>query len=148
MLGAKRKTLAGFSSTTAQPHQGFIFQADLVQRAPPGLRQKTVKLVAGKCALLARVDAFGQDPAGGVGSRFKVNLARAWAWRAVLLQQASEGGSMDHGWAPVMGCGEVLSAQLLAWGGTDGTILPVQGVGRGMGRCGILAASAGQVLVM
>ena len=43
-----------------------------MQRAPPGLRQKTVKLVAGKCALLARVDAFGQDPGGGVGSRFKV----------------------------------------------------------------------------
>ena len=76
VLGAKRKALAGFSSTTAQPHQGFIFQADLVQRAPPGLRQKTVKLVAGKCALLARVDAFGQDPAGGVGSRFKVRCCR------------------------------------------------------------------------
>ena len=72
MLGARRKALAGFSSTTAQPHQGFVFQADLVQRAPPALRQKAVKLVAGKCALLARVDAFGQDPAGGVGARFKV----------------------------------------------------------------------------
>ena len=30
VLGAKRKALAGFSSTTAQPHQGFIFQVRMV----------------------------------------------------------------------------------------------------------------------
>ena len=42
-----------------------------MQRAPPALRQKCIKLVAGKCALLARVDAFGHDPTGTNGSKFK-----------------------------------------------------------------------------
>ena len=62
VLGAKRKTLAGFSSTTAQPHQGFIFSCPIMQQTPPSLRIKAARLLGGKCALLARVDAFGQDP--------------------------------------------------------------------------------------
>ncbi len=60
MLGAKRKTLAGFSSTTAQPHQGFIFASDIIQQTPPSLRSKAARLVGAKCTLLARVDAYGQ----------------------------------------------------------------------------------------
>ena len=80
MLGAKRKTLAGFSSTTAQPHQGFIFASDIIQQTPPGLRPKAARLVGAKTTLLARIDAYGQvralrrragtavvRPAGGLG---------------------------------------------------------------------------------
>jgi hypothetical protein len=65
VLGAKRKTLAGFSSTAAQPHQGFIFASDIVQQTPPGLRTKAARLVGAKCTLLARIDAYGQVRAGG-----------------------------------------------------------------------------------
>ena len=60
VLGAKRKNLAGFSSTAAQPHQGFIFASDIVQQTPPSLRNKAARLVGAKCTLLARVDAYGQ----------------------------------------------------------------------------------------
>jgi hypothetical protein len=66
VLGAKRKNLAGFSSTTAQPHQGFISASDIIQQTPPSLRSKAARLVGAKCTLLARIDAYGQvwPPAG------------------------------------------------------------------------------------
>ncbi|CAI8023058.1 U4/U6 small nuclear ribonucleoprotein Prp31 [Geodia barretti] len=35
VLGAQRKTLAGFSSAAILPHTGFIFYSDLVQSTPP-----------------------------------------------------------------------------------------------------------------
>jgi len=66
VLGAKRKHLAGLSSSSANPHQGFVFQSAVVQSTPPPLRTKAARLVAAKCALLARVDAYGQDPSGAV----------------------------------------------------------------------------------
>ena len=68
MLGAKRKTLAGFSTAAAvragDLHAGFVYASELVQQTPPALRQRAVRLVGGKCTLMARVDAFGEDPAG------------------------------------------------------------------------------------
>jgi hypothetical protein len=36
VLGAKRKNLAGYSSSTVQPHQGFIYGCALIQATPPG----------------------------------------------------------------------------------------------------------------
>lgn len=66
VLGAKRKHLAGLSSSSANPHQGFIFTSAVVQNTPPPLRIKAARLAAAKTALLARVDAYGQDPSGAV----------------------------------------------------------------------------------
>ncbi len=62
LLGAKRKSLVGLSTATAQSHQGFVVQCSIIQQTPPALRLKAMRLVASKCALLARVDAYGQDP--------------------------------------------------------------------------------------
>ena len=62
VLGAKRKSLAGMSTATVQSHQGFVVQCPIIQQTPPALRLKAMRLVASKCTLLARVDAFGQDP--------------------------------------------------------------------------------------
>lgn len=76
VLGAKRRTLAGFSSKTAQPHQGFVFQCDLVQQTPPGLRPRAVRLVAAKCTLLARMDAHGSDPSGTLGRTMREEMIR------------------------------------------------------------------------
>eukprot|EP00798_Chlamydomonas_sp_ICE-L_P000438 gene438-1836_t len=76
VLGAKRRTLAGFSSTTSQPHQGFIFQCPIMQQTPPALRSKAARLLGGKCALLARVDAFGQDPSGRAGRDMRDEITR------------------------------------------------------------------------
>jgi U4/U6 small nuclear ribonucleoprotein PRP31 len=72
VLGAKRRHTAGFSSSAAGAHQGFVFGCDVVQGTPPGLRQKAARLVGGKCTLLARVDAYGEDPSGVQGAAMKV----------------------------------------------------------------------------
>ena len=71
MLGAKRKSLAGMSAASVQPHQGFISGCGIVAGTPPALRPRAIRLVAGKCALLARVDAFAQDPSGAAGAAMK-----------------------------------------------------------------------------
>lgn len=67
VLGAKRKHAAGFSSKTVMPHQGYVFESELVQNTPPGLRNKAAKLVGSKCSLLARVDAHGNHKDGSIG---------------------------------------------------------------------------------
>lgn len=76
VLGAKRRHLAGFSAKTAQPHQGFIFGCDLIQSTPPSLRGKAARLVGAKCTLLARMDAYGQDPSGAAGRTMKEEMQR------------------------------------------------------------------------
>ena len=80
MLGAKKRTLAGFSAAAVQPHQGFVSACEVVAHTPPALRPRAVRLVAGKCALLARVDAYAQDPSGSVGASMK---ARAQPWNTL-----------------------------------------------------------------
>jgi U4/U6 small nuclear ribonucleoprotein PRP31 len=67
VLGAQKRTLAGFSSATILPHTGFIFYSDLVQSTPPDVRRKVARVVAAKCTLAARVDSFHESPEGEVG---------------------------------------------------------------------------------
>ena len=81
VLGAKRKTTAGFSNAAAVKagdlHAGFIFQCDVIQRkTPPPLRSKAARLVGGKCTLMARVDAFGQDPTGETGRKMHEEILK------------------------------------------------------------------------
>ena len=42
------------------------------QGTPPAFRKKASRLVGGKCTLLARIDAYGQDPTGSSGASMKV----------------------------------------------------------------------------
>ena len=42
------------------------------QGTPPAYRKKASRLVGGKCTLLARIDAYGQDPTGSSGASMKV----------------------------------------------------------------------------
>lgn len=58
MLGAQKKTLAGFSGAAALPHTGFVYYCELAQRQPADYRRKAARLIAAKCALAARVDSF------------------------------------------------------------------------------------------
>ncbi|KAI8111200.1 hypothetical protein M9434_004773 [Picochlorum sp. BPE23] len=76
VLGAKRKHAAGFSSKTAMPHQGFVYESELVQNTPPGLRNKAAKLVGSKCSLLARVDAHGSNKDGSIGRSTREEIVR------------------------------------------------------------------------
>lgn len=87
VLGAKKKNLAGFSTATLQPHQGFISQCAIIQQTPPSLRVKAARLVAAKCTLLARVDAYGQDPNGAQGTSMREDVIRKiekWQVRGCL----------------------------------------------------------------
>ncbi|CAI7889075.1 unnamed protein product [Closterium sp. NIES-54] len=76
VLGSKRKTLSGFSTATSLPHTGFLFYCEVVQATPPPLRMRSTRLVAGKCALAARVDATHGDLSGGAGRRLRAEMER------------------------------------------------------------------------
>ena len=81
VLGQKRKNAAGFSNAAAVKsgdlHVGHIFQCDIVQRkTPPPLRMRATRLVAGKCTLMARMDAFGQDPSGDTGRAMREEMLK------------------------------------------------------------------------
>lgn len=77
VLGQEKKELSGFSSAAALKHTGIIFYCDLVQNVPPYLRMKACRAVAGKIALMARVDSqpHQSDTEGLVGARFRSELA-------------------------------------------------------------------------
>ncbi|GIL42836.1 hypothetical protein Vafri_695, partial [Volvox africanus] len=76
-LGAKRKALAGFSATTAQPHQGFISSCPILAQTPPSLGSKAARLIAAKGTLLARKDAYGEDPRlGAYGAEMRAEVLR------------------------------------------------------------------------
>ncbi|XP_057244485.1 U4/U6 small nuclear ribonucleoprotein Prp31-like [Malurus melanocephalus] len=76
LLGAQRRTLSGFSSTSVLPHTGFIYHSDIVQSLPPDLRRKAARLVAAKCTLAARVDSFHESQDGKVGYELKEEIER------------------------------------------------------------------------
>uniref|UniRef100_A0A3Q3FSR4 U4/U6 small nuclear ribonucleoprotein Prp31 n=1 Tax=Labrus bergylta TaxID=56723 RepID=A0A3Q3FSR4_9LABR len=76
LLGAQRRTLSGFSSTSLLPHTGFIYHCDVVQSLPPDLRRKAARLVAAKCTLAARVDSFHESSVGKVGYDLKEEIER------------------------------------------------------------------------
>nr|CAG4651828.1 EOG090X06EY [Triops cancriformis] len=76
VLGAQKKALAGFSSVAIQPHTGYVFYSPLVQETPPDLRRKAARLVAAKCALAARVDAFHESTNGQVGQELREEIEK------------------------------------------------------------------------
>ncbi|KAM8794838.1 U4/U6 small nuclear ribonucleoprotein Prp31 [Eudromia elegans] len=76
LLGAQRRSLSGFSSTSVLPHTGYIYHSDIVQSLPPDLRRKAARLVAAKCALAARVDSFHESQDGKVGYELKEEIER------------------------------------------------------------------------
>lgn len=45
LLGAQRRTLSGFSSTSLLPHTGFIYHCDVVQSLPPVSKSMHIKTV-------------------------------------------------------------------------------------------------------
>mmetsp|Transcript_13965 Transcript_13965/g.16868 ORF Transcript_13965/g.16868 Transcript_13965/m.16868 type:complete len:486 (-) Transcript_13965:233-1690(-) len=69
VLGTKRKRLDGYSTSAIAPHVGFLGQSEIVQSTPPSLQPKAIRLLAGKCTLMARVDANGEDHSGDVGTK-------------------------------------------------------------------------------
>jgi U4/U6 small nuclear ribonucleoprotein PRP31 len=58
VMGQEKRHLAGFSQAAALPNTGLLYYCELVQECPPALRRKALKVIAGKVALLARVDSY------------------------------------------------------------------------------------------
>ncbi|KAK6058310.1 snoRNA binding domain protein, partial [Cooperia oncophora] len=76
VLGRQRKSLAGFSSTSALPHAGFVYFHPLVQSMPPDLKAKAAKILAAKCTLAARVDSLHESPNGAIGINLLEQLTK------------------------------------------------------------------------
>ncbi|PIA62021.1 hypothetical protein AQUCO_00200185v1 [Aquilegia coerulea] len=76
LLGAKRKTLAGFSSATSQLHIGFVEQTEIYQSTPPSLRNRACRLLAAKSTLAARVDSVRGDPTGKTGRTLRDEILK------------------------------------------------------------------------
>jgi hypothetical protein len=63
--------------------QGFIYNCPAMQQTPPSLRQRAARLIGAKCALMARVDAYGQDPMvgrSGAGRGRPIPPLQHWLW--------------------------------------------------------------------
>ncbi|XP_031402145.1 U4/U6 small nuclear ribonucleoprotein Prp31 homolog isoform X1 [Punica granatum] len=76
LLGAKKKTLAGFSTATSQLRVGYIEQTEVFQSTPPLLRMRACRLLAAKSTLAARVDSTRGDPSGNTGRAFREEIRK------------------------------------------------------------------------
>ncbi|KAK6922162.1 Prp31 C-terminal, partial [Dillenia turbinata] len=76
LLGAKKKTLAGFSTATSQFRVGFLELTEIFQSTPPSLRMRACRLLAAKSTLAARVDSTRGDPEGKAGRAFREEIRK------------------------------------------------------------------------
>ncbi|KAA3678613.1 U4/U6 small nuclear ribonucleoprotein PRP31 [Paragonimus westermani] len=76
VLGAQKRLLSGFSNSSTLPHTGYIYNAEVVQKLPPDLRQKAARLLANKVALAARVDLFHESTDGHIGEKLMLEVER------------------------------------------------------------------------
>jgi U4/U6 small nuclear ribonucleoprotein PRP31 len=78
ILGAKRTFLAGMSTKAISAHVGVIGECPIMQSAPPTLRKRVLRLLAGKCGLAARVDSFhdAETHNANVGRQFKAFIEK------------------------------------------------------------------------
>lgn len=75
VLGKKKRTLDGFSRSTAVKHQGYIMECDLLRKVPADLETKTCRIIANKCTLAARIDLqHDQYLNGEQGARFREDI--------------------------------------------------------------------------
>lgn len=76
LLGAQKRTLAGFSSTAINPHTGYIYYSEIVNVLPADLKRKAARLLAAKVTLAARVDSFNTNPNGDIGMKFRDEIEK------------------------------------------------------------------------
>jgi U4/U6 small nuclear ribonucleoprotein PRP31 len=67
LLGAKKKNLSGFSTATFQFRAGYVELTEVFQSTPPSLRPRSLRLIAAKSTLAARIDSIKGDPTGKAG---------------------------------------------------------------------------------
>lgn len=62
---------ADSSSTALYSYQGVVSGCEIVQQTPPKWREKAIKYLSTKTALLSKIDAYGQDPNGYLGRNIR-----------------------------------------------------------------------------
>ncbi|XP_051192858.1 U4/U6 small nuclear ribonucleoprotein Prp31 homolog isoform X2 [Lolium perenne] len=70
LLGAKKKNPCGFSSAVSQFRVGYLEQTEVLQSTPPSLRTRSLRLIAAKSTLAARIDSIRGDTTGNSGKNF------------------------------------------------------------------------------
>jgi U4/U6 small nuclear ribonucleoprotein PRP31 len=72
LLGAPKRHLAGFSTSQQRRYMtGYIFDCDIMNKTPPSLRTKAIRVLATKVTLAARIDAGGGDKNGNEGRQLR-----------------------------------------------------------------------------
>jgi nucleolar protein 56 len=71
LLGAERALFLHIKEGTPAPKHGVIFQHPSVHSAPPWLRGRIARTLAGKIAIAARADMYGPSTEGELGSELR-----------------------------------------------------------------------------
>ncbi len=83
LLGAERALFLHLSERVPAPKHGVLFQHPSVHSAPPWLRGRVARALAGKACIAARADAAGTHPDGDLGRDLRdAFLSRAQQLRA------------------------------------------------------------------
>ncbi len=83
LLGAERALFLHLSERAPAPKHGVLFQHPSVHSAPPWLRGRVARTLAGKVCIAARADAARTHPDGGLGRQLRDDfLSRVQRLRA------------------------------------------------------------------
>jgi len=76
VLGARRTQLVGFSRTSMAFHTGLLGSTQLMLSVPSDLRQRLLKVLAGRCTLCLRADSFREGKDGTLGEKFYKEIVK------------------------------------------------------------------------
>lgn len=77
LLGAPKKNLGGFSTAQSKRFmQGYIFETEVVQKTPPSLRAKAIRVLGPKTTIAARLDSNAGDKTGDFGLKLKEDIQK------------------------------------------------------------------------
>jgi len=77
LLGAPKKNLGGFSTVQSKRFmQGYIFESEVVQKSPPSLRAKAIRVLGPKTTVACRIDSNAGDKSGDTGRRLKEEIQK------------------------------------------------------------------------
>lgn len=74
ILGAEKALFRAIKTKHETPKYGIIFHASLIGQASQKLKGKIARVLAGKCALSIRVDAFGESDSAEVGEQARARV--------------------------------------------------------------------------
>lgn len=77
LLGAPKRNLGGFSTAQSKRFmQGYICDAEVVQKTPPSMRSKVIRVLGPKTTVAARIDSNAGDKSGSIGKKLKAEISK------------------------------------------------------------------------